>query len=183
MAVNYDAPNQFKTDFLKTPETAQVRDVETMRIVPAETKLQEALVGIKQPELLAQESYYDGLESDWLNGRKYWFRDNGPITQEMLNSYCAEKLSYTGGSNFVGRKLPYTNGRIPIRCQYQMNLNLGAGGDRGSFGVSGPFIHYRDLLRITPLCQSFYSGSHLAHTNGTRCGIWVPPAGKGTLTR
>ncbi len=182
----YQAQEGYNPSFDFESKIPKVRTAKEMRInlQSPEALLKEALIKVRKPELLAQSSYYDDLESDWRNGRRYWFRDNAPITQEMLNTYCAENLSYTGGLNFIGRKLPYTkDGRTPIRCQYQINLNLAAGGEKGSFGVSGPFTHFRDLPRITPLCQSFYSNNHWAHSNGTRCGIYVPPAGKGTLTR
>jgi hypothetical protein len=179
MSVNYNKAPEFKTDLLANPETAQVRDVETMRIVPAETKLQEALAGIKQQISIAQYDYYEGLESDYQNNRKLWFKDNGPITQEMLNMYCAENLANTGGSNFIGRKLPMTSqGKIPVRCQYVIDASVGG----GPVSVGAALTHFRDLTRMTPLCESNYSSQHVAHTNGTRCGVYVRPAGKGTLT-
>ena len=182
MAYNYNQPPEFNTDLLATPETAQVRDVREMGIMSANEKMLEALNSIKSPDLIAQSSYYDDLESDWRNGRRYWFRDNGPVTQEMLNMHCAETLAYTGGSSSVGRKLPYTrDGRTPIRCQYNMDYSIGAGNSKVSAGIGGVGTYFKDLLRTTPLCQSNYSINHSSHNNGTRCGIFVRPAGKGVL--
>ena len=175
--MSYEAPTIYQTEQVR-PNTTPEAQLPTI----SQENLLDAIKDIKNPQLLAQEMEEDQLEISCFKGKCHTFRDNGSITQEMLNGYCLEALRSTGGSSFYGvRQAMDKQGRVPVRCYYNMDygMSIGAG------GISGVNSHVRVLDRLSPLCAKFYSPQHIGHSNGTRCGIAIPntpSSGKGRLT-